>query len=457
VTYALTTMFGGQHDAVEPYLVAAESAMRGLAPGDEARDLVGRIALVRATLAVMKEQAEVAISQARHALAHLQADNRVGRTAATWLLGVAQQFQGDRAAAIRSFGEVIATGQAHGESLYTIAATINLGRAQEMENRLALAAAAYRRALEMAGESSRSIGSQAHLGLARIAYEHDDLDAAHDHAHQYVRLTRQLESAESFAAYATLVSRLKLAQGDGPGAMAVLDEADAFVHARGFAFQASGIADAKVKALLRLGRPAAAAQLARAHALPLAQARVLLAQGDPTQALERLGPLRRTAEASAWHDERLEVLVLQALAHQAQGATVAALQALGEALEAAAPGGMLRVFLDEGAPMARLLANAAGAGELPAHGHTVAAAFEASRVAGQAVAASPALAGGEALSPRELEVLRLVSQGFSNRDISEQLFLALSTVKGHNMKIFEKLQVKRRTEAVARARALGLL
>ena len=63
----------------------------------------------------------------------------------------------------------------------------------------------------------------------------------------------------------------------------------------------------------------------------------------------------------------------------------------------------------------------------------------------------------EALSQRELEVLQLVAQGLSNHEIGERLFLALDTVKGHNRKIFEKLQVQSRTEAVARARELGLL
>jgi LuxR family transcriptional regulator, maltose regulon positive regulatory protein len=61
------------------------------------------------------------------------------------------------------------------------------------------------------------------------------------------------------------------------------------------------------------------------------------------------------------------------------------------------------------------------------------------------------------LSRRELEVLALVAEGCSNHEISQRLFVALSTVKGHNLKIFEKLQVKRRTEAIARARELGLL
>jgi LuxR family maltose regulon positive regulatory protein len=64
---------------------------------------------------------------------------------------------------------------------------------------------------------------------------------------------------------------------------------------------------------------------------------------------------------------------------------------------------------------------------------------------------------GELLSPRELDVLRLIAQGLSNQEIGERLFLALDTVKGHNRRIFEKLQVERRTEAIARARELGLL
>jgi len=61
------------------------------------------------------------------------------------------------------------------------------------------------------------------------------------------------------------------------------------------------------------------------------------------------------------------------------------------------------------------------------------------------------------LSPRELEVLQLIAEGLSNHEIGERLFLALDTVKGHNRRIYDKLQVQRRTEAVARAHELGLL
>ena len=108
--------------------------------------------------------------------------------------------------------------------------------------------------------------------------------------------------------------------------------------------------------------------------------------------------------------------------------------------------------------MARLLAAAAAQGRMPDYLGKLLAAFEAENQQHEdRWYPSPAQPLIEPLSPREVEVLRLIAQGLSNQEISERLVLALSTVKGHNLKIFGKLQVQRRTEAVARARKLGLL
>ena len=134
---------------------------------------------------------------------------------------------------------------------------------------------------------------------------------------------------------------------------------------------------------------------------------------------------------------------------------------LGEALALAEPGGFIRLFVDEGAPMAQLLSAAAARGMLPDYTGRLLAAWNAEpqRRAGAAprrtARSSQPLA--EPLSARELEILQLVAHGCSNREISERLFLALDTVKGHNRSTYAKLGVQRRTEAVARARALGLL
>jgi LuxR family maltose regulon positive regulatory protein len=169
-------------------------------------------------------------------------------------------------------------------------------------------------------------------------------------------------------------------------------------------------------------------------------------------------------------------MVLQAVAHHAHGDKDKAVQMLGDALALTEPEGFIRIFIDEGLPMAHLLSDAAARGVMPDYAHTYAckllAVFEAEEqpvLAGRQVMpgksegksylppVSPAQPLIEPLSQRELEVLRLIAQGLSNREIGERLFLALDTVKGHNRRIFGKLQVQSRTEAVARARELGLL
>ena len=157
----------------------------------------------------------------------------------------------------------------------------------------------------------------------------------------------------------------------------------------------------------------------------------------------------------------IEILVLQALAHEAQGNIPLALAPLERALALAEPEGYVRIFVDEGLPMAHLLSAAATQGMMPDYIGQLLAVFEAEAQKREDTSylspASPAQPLIEPLSQRELEVLQLIAQGLSNREISERLFLALSTVKGHNRNIYGKLQVQRRTEAVARARELGLL
>jgi LuxR family maltose regulon positive regulatory protein len=190
-------------------------------------------------------------------------------------------------------------------------------------------------------------------------------------------------------------------------------------------------------------------------------ARVLVARyrkdRDPSairQTLDFIERLLRAAEAGGRTGSVIDILVTQALAHEAQGEIPAALASLERALALAEPEGYVRVFLDEGVPMGRLLSEAAARGRMRG--------YAAQLLAGSGAAPSRPLNRTpqpliEPLSERELEVLRLVAQGLSNHEIGERLYLALSTVKGHNRIIFDKLQVERRTEAVARARELGLI
>jgi LuxR family transcriptional regulator, maltose regulon positive regulatory protein len=461
VMYASSLLFVSQMTGVEEKLQAAEAALQGAAPDEKTRDLIGHIAAIRATLAVIQQDVETIIAQSRRALEYLHPDNLPVRTATTWTLGNAYQLRGDRAAASQAYSEAIAISEAIGHSIITIMATTGLGNVQEAENQLHLAAQTYRRVLQLAGDPPLPVACEAHLALARISYEWDDLDAAQKHGQHGVQLARQIENTDRFVACEVFLARLKLAQGDVAGAASILAEAGQSVRQHNFVHRMPDVAGAQVLTLLRQGNLEAAAQLAQTHQLPISQARVNLARGDPSTALAVLEPLRRQADAKGWADERLKVMVLQAVAHHAHGENNKAVHLLGDALALAEPGGFIRTFVDEGIPMARLLSEAAAHGVMPDYAARLLVVLEAeaqmSEDKSYLPSAPTAQSLTEPLSQRELEVLQLIALGLSNREISERLFLALITVKGHNRNIFRKLRVRRRTEAVARAREFGLL
>jgi LuxR family transcriptional regulator, maltose regulon positive regulatory protein len=462
VIYASALLFVSQMTGVEQKLQAADVALQGAEPDAKTRDLVGHIAAIRATLAVTQHQVETIIAQSRRALEYLHPDNLAVRTATTWTLGYAYHLQGDRVAASRAYTEAIAISESIGHFIITIMATTGLGNIQREDNQLYRAAQTYRRVLQVVGDPPLPVACEAHLGLARIFYEWNDMDAAEQHGQQSVQLARQFENiVDRIVACGVFLARLKLAQGDVPGAASILAEAAQSARQHNFVHRMPDVAGAQVLTLLRQDNLAAAAQLAQTHQLPISQARVHLAQGDPSTALAVLEPLRRQTDAKGWADERLEVMVLQAVAHQAHGERDEAVQLLGDALAQAELGGFIRMFVDEGIPMARLLSEAAAHGIMPDYTSRLLAVFEAeaqmSEDRSYPPSAPPAHSLTEPLSQRELEVLQLIAQGLSNREISERLFLALDTVKGHNRRIYGKLLVQRRTEAVAKARALNIL
>jgi LuxR family maltose regulon positive regulatory protein len=459
--YASVLLATGRVSAAEEKLLAAQRALEGAEKDDTIRDLIGRIAAIRATAAVSQNQVDTIITQSQRALENLHPNNLAFRTSTAWKLGFAYQLTGDRAEARQAYTDVISVAQASGNLTFTVMATIGLGNMQEADNQLHPAAETYRRVLQLLGEQPLPVVCEAHLGLARICYEWNDLEAAEQHAQESVQLAGQLEHTDRLVASKVVLARLRLAQGDAAGAAALLGQAGQSARQQNFVNRLPEIVDAHVLTLLREGQLAAAAELAETHDLPLSQARVYLAAGNPSAALAALEPWRRQVEARGWEDARLKVLVLQALALQAQGAKDKAVQVLLDALALAEPGGFIRSFVDEGSPMARLVSAAVTHGLKSEYIGKLLAALEAkdqtSEATSHGLLASSAQPLIEALSPREVEVLQLMARGCSNQEIAGQLFLALDTVKWHNRHIFGKLQVQRRTEAVARARELGLL
>ncbi|HEX9596554.1 MAG TPA: hypothetical protein VF982_06710, partial [Anaerolineales bacterium] len=344
--YASLLLINGQTTGVEEKLQAAEAALQGAEADDKPRNLIGQIAAARAVLALTRYQVETMLAQSRRALEYLHPNSLSSRSSANWTLGYAYLLQGDRGAAGRTLTEAISISQASGDIFTTILATIGLGNVQEAENQLHLAAQTYRHVLQLAGDQPLQIIYEAHLGLARIFYEWNDLDAAQQHGRQSVHLARQYERViDRFIVCEVFLARLKLAQGDVAGAAAILAQASQSARQQNFVYRIPEVAAAQVLVLLQQepllyqGNLAAAAHLAQTHDLPISQARVHLAQGDTSAALTLLESWRGQMEAKGWEDERLKVMVLQAVAYHTLGEKDKALQVLGNALTLAEPGG----------------------------------------------------------------------------------------------------------------------
>ena len=458
VQFASLSLFSGQRQGVEEALRAAEMSLASAVEDDGTRDMLGRIAAARATIAITRYQAEEIVVQSRRALELLRPDSVLFRLRALWSVAFAHLLNGDRVAARGAYSELERAGQATGIEAYVPLARLGLGDCQLADNELAEAAETYRQALRSFGEHPQPIASEIYRGLGRILYEWNDLDAAEEHAERALQLARLYgPDIDRFILPEILLARIALARGQHGAAAARLDALAATALAPSFRHRLPEIAAAQVAVLLRQGCVDAAESLAAAHDLPASRARVLLRQDRPLEALSVLEPLRTRAREKGFKDELLRVDVLLSVAHHAAGQEREALDTLLGTLPVAEAGSFVRLFLDEGTPMADLLSMAKTRAGSPGYVGRLLAAFAAeSRVAGTDSPAAPTSLV-EPLSQREREVLALLAEGLSNQGICDRLFLALDTVKGHNRRIFEKLGVRRRTEAIARGRELGLL
>ncbi len=454
VMYASALSMTGQISGIEEKLQAAEIALQGVEQDDIARNTIGHIAAIRALIAAAQHHVQTIITQSQRALEYLHPDNLPVRTATIWKLGFAYQLQGDRAAASRAYTEAISISQASGNAIINISASLGLGQVQETENQLHLSAKTYRRALQLIGDQLQPSGCEIHLGLARIFYEWNDVDAAQKHAHKCLQLAQQLENIDSSIASEVFLARLKLFQGDVASAAATLAKAHQSVRQHNFVHQMSEVITAQVITLLKQGNLPKAAHLAEKHELPVSQARVNLAQGDTFAALSVLRPLRKQVEAKGEADKYLKIIILLAVAHHANGETDEAILLLEEAMGLAEPNGFIRIFVDEGLPMAQLLSEAAAQGIMPNYVSKLLAVFEAEKQKNN-LSLSQQLV--DPLSERELEILNLIAAGLKNKEIAEQLIISLNTVLYHIKNIYRKLGVNKRTLAISKAKEINLI
>jgi LuxR family maltose regulon positive regulatory protein len=285
-------------------------------------------------------------------------------------------------------------------------------------------------------------------------------------------------NADDIALAYTTHARIQQAQGNKAGAVEAIEKGIHLIQTSGvFSAARDAVRTAQVKLWLAQGDLLSADSWAASQEERLISdrgfefeneltritlSRVYIAQKKPDETIRLLTRLEESAESGGRTGRLIEILILKALTLQILGETAQALAALEKSLSQAEPEGYIRIFMHEGPPMQRLLAQwSAHAGANPlrdyairlltqfdAEPHTIAVASEKGSSGGDLV---------EPLSQRELEVLHLMALGKTNQEIAGQLFVAPGTIKAHAASIYRKLDVTNRTEAVARARQLGIL
>ena len=420
------------------------------------------------------------------ALDLLPEDDHLRRGPAAALLSLAYWAHGDLEVAYRTLAEAMANFRKVGNFHFAISGTYGLGDIRITQGRLHEAIQVYQEVLQLAlaqGEPLLSGTADLYLGLSELYHEQGDLDAAMQNLLQSEALGEDAGLSDWRYRFCRIHARFKQAQGNLTGAHELLDEA-ARRYRRTPVPDVRPLAAQKTRVWVAQGRLIDARRWVQEQKVSVGDeltflrefehitlARLLLAEAESNpddrtlaEAITFLDRLQHAAERGGRMGSVIEIGMLQALAHQARGNLTPALVALERALRLAEPEGYVRIFVDEALPMARLLSAAAKQGTMPDYVAKLLARLtpdEAVTPPAANQAALPPTAPTqplvEPLSPREVEILQLIAQGLSNEEISTRLFLALSTVKGHNQNIFGKLQVQRRTEAIARARALGLL
>lgn len=476
------SLVAGDIDAVESQLAAAERMLSNRLetgqpahesePSEELRNLPVTIALYRAAVAQARGDLAGVRKHAQGAMDAAAPDDHLGRGGAAGMLGLASWAMGDIEAGLQAFGTSSACLRQAGNltdaintAMVIVDMLLPLGRVREAQRTCEAALA------EAVATGSGAATTDIHASLSEILLERNQLAEAKQH----------LPGGESFGDgafshehhYRQFVARAKVAEAENrlDEAYDLLTEAEQH-YRRGFFPDARPIGAMKARVRIVQGRlPEALEWVSDQKLSPtdelsypsefghITVARLLLAQYrlDQTsdagrEATELLARLREAAEAGGRQGSVTEILILQALLLETQGHIADALDPLEQALAQAEPEGYVRLFVTEGQPMLRLLRAAAGAGIRPDYVRLLSQALR--QTEGSAAPSAPLT---EALSERELQVLRLLSTEMTGPEIARELYVSLNTMRTHTKHIFQKLDVTSRPAAVRRAEALGLI
>ena len=484
ILHAFVLLLSNQIEASSARLLDVERSIQSAPSTNEARSMLGQVALTRGYIALYFGDVEGSIQWCHQAL-DLLPETETGWWASSFL-GTARAYlvNGEVTRVVEERVEAaVSLARASGNLVTLLSSFSLLGRLQMLQGRLHTAARTYGQAMQVTSEREifQTLVNSAdyYFGMGDLLREWNELDEAERHLMQGMDLARGTLTvyAEIVTLGYTALTRLQQARGNFQGALATLSAFAELAHQRHFVprLLARGAA---VQAQLELaqGNLAAAIRWAERSGLSiedelsyplepeyLTLARVRIAQGreHPTgpflsEALVLLARLLEDAEPKARMSSVIEILILRALALETQGERAEALIALFHALTLAEPEGYIRLFIDEGVPMATLLRQAHMRNIIQGYVAHLLAAFEQTGASLHLSDpnASPLV---EPFTAREREVLQLLVDEASNREIAQFLVLSVNTVKKHIFNICGKLGVQSRMQAIAKARTLDLL
>ena len=494
----LALISNGHHEAcdarlrdAERWLDTARKASEGqiipssemvVADEEQFQALPASIAITRVYQAGAYNDLSGAVIYAQQALDLLPLEDHTRRSVVTGLLACSYWANGDLETAFQTFIKIKADHETVGNTHYAVAITIGLAAIKVAQGQLQTAKDLYEQSIKTASEHDESlyaVVADLYLGWSMIVLEQNDLKTAEQYLLKSKELGDQAELTDWRYRWYIAQARLKEAQGNLDLALDLLHKAERLFFKTPRP-NLQPIAALKASVWINLDRLAEAQDWAQDQGLfgnndlsylkefeHITLARLFIAQfrinPSDSSILEVTGLLDRLlkeAEDGGRVGSMIEILTVQSLAYKAQDDIPSALISLHHALTLAKPEGYIRIFINEGIPLAQLLSEAASQGIIPDYINKLLVIIETDVLKNKNKSCQPsglsALPLIEPLSRRELEVLQLITLGLSNREISDRLFLALTTVKGHNSNIFGKLQVKSRTEAIARAHELGL-
>lgn len=436
----------------------------------------GEIATIRAIVLLLAGDIEGGVALARQATKQVSPENQLMSGLALWLSNLLDLFGEDDVSELnRTITEIAEQSRRAGNILVAVMALMTKASIEISQCRLHRAAQTAREAIQLTSHPSGQelpLATIAYSILGEIQREWNDLDAAERTLRHALDIGSYLNSPEFINDAIVSLGMLQAARGNYDEALATFEEIRRLVQAQQLvAWDVIQMEVMRVRVLIAQGQRVEAArwaddcrrswQMERPHHLvllreaeDLALARVALSLGQPGEPRSTLEELSVSALRAGRLRNVMEARMLLARARWVTGERDAALCELDGALGLAAPEGFMRVFLDEGEPMADLLVGYVASrphSTERAHALKLLAAF------GRSVEPSPLPSLSVALSQREHDVLRLLAAGYSNEAIAAQLVVALSTVKWHVAHIYRKLSVTSRVQAVARARELRLI